>query len=132
LHTGSTIVKVACTDMLQKRTKKCATRSKRNSLTKYQQNQVSIKSPVEGMLDGEWKNLVKFWSTPRHKVFMYICLVFLDVFASMFVLLFTYTFLISCLPICKKTCKSNKANREKSNSSRKLDRGPMLHISVLL
>jgi hypothetical protein len=76
MDTESQIVKSACTDMLQKRTKNMRHKIKRTYFDNIPANQVSIKSPVDGMPDGEWQNLVKLWSTPRHKVFLYKCLDF--------------------------------------------------------
>jgi hypothetical protein len=91
MDTGSAVVKAACADMLQKRIKNMRHQIKKKYYDNVAANQVSIKSPVEGMPDDEWQRLVELWSTARHKVCLYMCLVSsLYVFALMYVLLFTY------------------------------------------
>jgi hypothetical protein len=55
MDTESQIVKSACTDMLQKRTKNMRHKIKRTYFDNIPANQVSIKSPVDGMPDGEWQ-----------------------------------------------------------------------------
>ena len=58
----------ACIDMLQKVSKNRRHYIKKKYFDPVPANQVSIKSPVPNMKDNEWQDLVKLWSTPKHKV----------------------------------------------------------------
>ena len=68
------VVQKSCSDMLQKIAKNRRHIIKKNFFDKVPANEVSIKSPVPDVTDGEWQDLVKLWSTPRHKVRMNICI----------------------------------------------------------
>jgi len=68
MDTESKPVKYACADLL-----KCAQRQMRYRLKKayfndVPANQVRTTSPLKNMTDEQWLELVKTWSTPKHKV----------------------------------------------------------------
>jgi hypothetical protein len=73
MDTDSQIVKASCTDMLQKRSKNIRHLIKKEYFDKVPENQASLKSPVPGMPDDEWQRLTTLWTTPRHKVCLYMC-----------------------------------------------------------
>ena len=74
MDTEAEVVHEACTDMLQKISKNRRHIIKKKYFDPIPANQVSIKSPVPDMTDGEWQDLVQMWSTPKHKVRMNLCL----------------------------------------------------------
>ncbi|CAM0949179.1 unnamed protein product [Alopecurus aequalis] len=61
------IIHSSCTDMLQKISKNRRYRIKKDFFDPIPANELTIKSPVEGLPDAEWQALLKLWSTPRHK-----------------------------------------------------------------
>ena len=74
MDTEVEVVQKSCIDMLQKISKNRHHLIKKKHFDKVPANEVSIKSPVPDVTDGEWQDLVKLWSTPRHKVRMNICI----------------------------------------------------------
>ncbi|CAM0947565.1 unnamed protein product [Alopecurus aequalis] len=63
----SHIIHSSCTDMLQKISKNMRYRIKKDFFDPIPANELTIKSPVEGLPDAEWQALLKLWATPRHK-----------------------------------------------------------------
>ena len=72
LDTNSVIVQGACIDMLQKVSKNRRHHLKKNLFDNVPANEVSVNSPVPYVTDPQWKTLVAMWSSPRHKVCIYM------------------------------------------------------------
>ena len=133
MNTDSDIVKAACTDMLQKRSKNRRHLIKKEYFDKVPANRDSLKSPVPGMPDDEWQSLTAKWNTPRHQVLcLYMCYVsilFTCSCSHIFVRM-TLTTTEMC-PFARKLALPTGQTEEKYNFSRGLVRGPTLHISML-
>ena len=72
MNTDSETIKTSCKDILQKYSKNRRHQIKKKYFDTVAANKVSIKSPVPDLTDGEWQALVEMWSTPRHKVCLYL------------------------------------------------------------
>jgi hypothetical protein len=55
-------------DMLQKITKNRRYWIKKKYFDSVSANQVSIKSPVPGLSDAEWRGLKEMWTSEKHQV----------------------------------------------------------------
>ncbi|KAK1613857.1 hypothetical protein QYE76_019374, partial [Lolium multiflorum] len=67
MDTKSPAIKKACTEKLQKISKNRRHQIKKDFFDNAAPGELSIKSPVEGLPDDQWQELLKLWSTERHK-----------------------------------------------------------------
>jgi hypothetical protein len=68
MDTKSPAIKKACIEKLQKISKNRRHQIKKDFFDNAAPGELSIKSPVEGLPDDQWQELLKLWSTERHKV----------------------------------------------------------------
>uniref|UniRef100_R7WAR4 Uncharacterized protein n=1 Tax=Aegilops tauschii TaxID=37682 RepID=R7WAR4_AEGTA len=70
MNTDSETIKTACKDILEKNSKNRRHHIKKKYFDTVAANEVSVKSSVPDLMDGEWQAQVEMWSTPRHKLEM--------------------------------------------------------------
>ena len=69
----SRAIMLACTEKLQKISKNRPHQIKKDFFDKATPDELTDKSPVDGLPDDKWQELLKLWSSERHKVCMYMC-----------------------------------------------------------
>ena len=132
MDTDSDIVKDACTAMLQRRDTNRRHLIKKEYFELVLANRDSLKSPVPGMPDDEWQRLTALWTTPRHKVCLYMCygsILFTCSCSHIFMRMTLTT--TEMFPFARKLALPTGQTEEKYNFSRGLVRGPTPHISML-